>query len=611
MNLQQTLQPRSAANGFNRRNVVRDVKGPADSKMRSVKPAASTGSKEDLDSSSRDRLIYVSTCLIGLPVEVRVRNGSILTGIFHSANCEKDFGVLLKMARVLSDGSQKGQNKGSDIVKRPQTIIIPARELVQVIAKDVPLTGEIMTNGHLHDKRQDLLTDSAISLPHRVEERELERWIPDSDDPQCNELEDIFDGSWNNRKWDQFETNAALFGVKSTFDEELYTTKLQRGPQMKELELEASRIAKEIEGETTVDIHLAEERGLNLYDNFGLDEESRYSAVSRGGTKCTSDGMYHEEKNLQPSTHVSTVSGKACHSSTTNLNNNISEGKATDSPEASTSYSETDKEASSLISSRTSEVSAASVPHTRVRENAFSSLGEGCKSLSGQNDMAVSKEVSASKGNRPKSPNNAGNSTIARGSLSSNAAEYFSHAKASASGSSQCTDTVGSVASLPVPSNPRPGSSTSRASDTVSNDSLSNGPGLSPCSSVGSLASEKSKLNPNAKEFKLNPNAKSFVPSSSSLRPQSPVAEGPLYYTANASTIPHMPGLPVGVGFAPSYAGNQPAVYNPQAMQLQLPHPYIHPGGPLYGQQVYIGQPRPVVYTMPTYPEMPFKGREF
>lgn len=62
------------------------------------------------------------------------------------------------------------------------------------------------------------------------------------------------------RGWDQFQANAALFGVKSTFNEDLYTTKLERGPQTRELEREAIRIAKEIEGEDTLDLHLAEVR---------------------------------------------------------------------------------------------------------------------------------------------------------------------------------------------------------------------------------------------------------------------------------------------------------------------------------------------------------------
>lgn len=62
------------------------------------------------------------------------------------------------------------------------------------------------------------------------------------------------------RGWDQFEANETLFGVKSTFNEDLYTTKLDRGPQMRELEREALRIAREIEGEDTQDLHLAEVR---------------------------------------------------------------------------------------------------------------------------------------------------------------------------------------------------------------------------------------------------------------------------------------------------------------------------------------------------------------
>jgi PAB1-binding protein PBP1 len=68
----------------------------------------------------------------------------------------------------------------------------------------------------------------------------------------------IISNSYICRSWDQFETNAALFGVKSTFNEEIYTTKLERGPHMRELEKHASRIAREIEGEDTKDIHLAE-----------------------------------------------------------------------------------------------------------------------------------------------------------------------------------------------------------------------------------------------------------------------------------------------------------------------------------------------------------------
>ena len=46
--------------------------------------------------------------------------------------------------------------------------------------------------------------------------------------------------------------------METTFDEELYTTKLVRGPQLREREREAQRIAREIVGQQTRNVHLAE-----------------------------------------------------------------------------------------------------------------------------------------------------------------------------------------------------------------------------------------------------------------------------------------------------------------------------------------------------------------
>jgi PAB1-binding protein PBP1 len=47
--------------------------------------------------------------------------------------------------------------------------------------------------------------------------------------------------------WDQFATNEALFGVRAGFDEDAYTTKLDRSaPDYKERERKAQAIANEI-----------------------------------------------------------------------------------------------------------------------------------------------------------------------------------------------------------------------------------------------------------------------------------------------------------------------------------------------------------------------------
>jgi hypothetical protein len=85
------------------------------------------------------------------------------------------------------------------------------------------------------------------------------------------------------REWDQFETNKRLFDVKSTYDENLYTKKLDYSVLTAEQIAKADRIAKEIEKSTSANIHLLEERG-QLAERE-IDEEALYSGVVRDDYK--------------------------------------------------------------------------------------------------------------------------------------------------------------------------------------------------------------------------------------------------------------------------------------------------------------------------------------
>ena len=78
-----------------------------------------------------------------------------------------------------------------------------------------------------------------------VRERELQAWQPDAP----NAPQDETFGATGNLSWDQFAVNEQLFGVKTNFDEEAYTTRLDRsGPDFRERERKAQRIANEILG---------------------------------------------------------------------------------------------------------------------------------------------------------------------------------------------------------------------------------------------------------------------------------------------------------------------------------------------------------------------------
>ena len=55
-----------------------------------------------------------------------------------------------------------------------------------------------LANESHHDMHKEIMVDSLISQSRHVDlGRELKPWVPDEDDPQCPELENIFDGHWN------------------------------------------------------------------------------------------------------------------------------------------------------------------------------------------------------------------------------------------------------------------------------------------------------------------------------------------------------------------------------------------------------------------------------
>lgn len=111
----------------------------------------------------------------------------------------------------------------------------------------------------------------------------MQAWIPSSDAPPVSSTpgggigdEDTFGpGANGNTSWDQFSANEQLFGVKASFDEDVYTTKLNRSaPDFKEREKKAQKIANEILGTTANNPHLAEERGSTV-DDSGMNEEDK------------------------------------------------------------------------------------------------------------------------------------------------------------------------------------------------------------------------------------------------------------------------------------------------------------------------------------------------
>lgn len=140
-------------------------------------------------------------------------------------------------------------------------------QLLQVVARVDPPLGA----------STGFRTDSDISGGLAIRERNLQRWEPSATDPSL----EVSLESTGAAGWDQFEANKRLFGATTSYDENLYTTRIDRSdPLYKQKEAEAARIAREIENSETDNPHVREERGLTIEG----DEEEKYSGVRRDDT---------------------------------------------------------------------------------------------------------------------------------------------------------------------------------------------------------------------------------------------------------------------------------------------------------------------------------------
>uniref|UniRef100_A0A0D6QXC6 LsmAD domain-containing protein n=1 Tax=Araucaria cunninghamii TaxID=56994 RepID=A0A0D6QXC6_ARACU len=547
------------------------------------------GGRGEPERTRNDRLLHITMHLIGQPVEVQVKNGSIYSGIFHTANTDKDYGIVLKMAHLMKDGNAKGGTKETfkNSTKR-----------AHVKTLDVPFTGDRMGTSRASDNRYDIITDSLLSKAHPFEvERELKPWTPDKDGPEDVDLENTFQNTCY-RNWDQFETNKSLFGVESTFDEGLYTTKLERGPQTRDLEMKASEIARQIERRKLGNSPSAEECFVNESETF--DEESKCSSV-HGSEDVGEDNDDKHIVSHNENTFGSAFSGTEDVPSLSNDSKripSISAGepdkKASQSCQTYSAdfsrvkafpYQNFAGKDSSLIPSDVSDQVTTEIynsDQTASQGTGVSrdlnelNLRENLKNSKQQRENHAIRQASSVQSMIDKSKemgilpsevsNDGGKSTSVDASEISQKMNYSVAAGSISPGSSVSVDFAerskpaclnkGLLANQPVsqqeqlPLTTKRGNSGSVSELPAFSSALSapSAPVSSLDSSMGTTALRKSTLNPNAKEFKLNPNAKSYTPCFTTPRQPPSVVHGPIYVSGSVSPLTPMQSVPPGLG---------------------------------------------------------------
>lgn len=123
--------------------------------------------------------------------------------------------------------------------------------------------------------RSGFRTDTSISNSRHGTEKVLKPWVPDAADTFSEGLEKPSASG----AWDQFAANEELFGLQTDYDENMYTTAIDRShPQYRERMAAADRKAREIERSTAATSHVAEERVMDFTsggDDRNGDEEEK------------------------------------------------------------------------------------------------------------------------------------------------------------------------------------------------------------------------------------------------------------------------------------------------------------------------------------------------
>ena len=332
----------------------------------------------------RERFLHLLITLTGQKVSVTLNNGTIYTGILHTATPflnlppSQRFKYVLRAVTVSGGGanhnhhinnnnstngvssSANGSHTNDPVVKPGSTVVLDMEQVVQLHCKacrlDALAVASNKAGGAATSANGDSFTDTEISRANHhpvgggtnhnssnnsssnntVRTKDLVAvdsvWTSAGDgaalqpltpiNSKAAKLAGLSSGasmtpqppssglSGSIAGWDQFKANEELFNVKSSYDENVYTTKLDPSQISAQARYRAEQLAREIETTTTTNIHLAEERGqVSSQDFADYDEEDRYSGVLKTKDLLKSSAKAPAPPKLNYAQAVSKVEG--------------------------------------------------------------------------------------------------------------------------------------------------------------------------------------------------------------------------------------------------------------------------------------------------------------
>ncbi|CAK7338482.1 unnamed protein product [Dovyalis caffra] len=107
-----------------------------------------------------EALLFATMCIIGLPVDVHIRDGSVYSGTFHTASFDKENGIVLKSARLTKKGKSGANVANGSVI---ETLVILSVDIVQVVAKGVLFPADGVTGNISGDNVEAAVTHAPSS----------------------------------------------------------------------------------------------------------------------------------------------------------------------------------------------------------------------------------------------------------------------------------------------------------------------------------------------------------------------------------------------------------------------------------------------------------------
>ena len=213
---------------------------------------------------------------IGEKIHIDLISGDVIEGLLYSIDPINNEYLLINNPRRLS---------------RTGVPLFLKESLLKIYFKEILSINYLINNNIPQEKNNyknnAFKVDSQISKKNinKTREEKLVKYEIKPEDKNNKYINQTLEDE-EDTNWDQFELNKKVYNVISTYDENLYTTKLDKNKITEEDKKFADKIYNEImkTNKDEKNVHILEERGVLQKKDNDMDEEDKYSSVVKNNS---------------------------------------------------------------------------------------------------------------------------------------------------------------------------------------------------------------------------------------------------------------------------------------------------------------------------------------